>query len=252
MASARQVITNLQNSTSEHAQYIALELLSMGDMPQTQLIFPAGDELPEIGADDWIFQVLTMRGLVLPKPNAAQEEWLIEERLGVPLLHLASHLTAQHVYTHDMDERKLVGLDELHALTRVGSGASLVNSVSRDSRKRNLRVLLASQNAADSTTAGIGNFLDSSFIGRTTDFEAQQDALRVLRIELNSGYEAILGGLSPLERLANERSGFREFIFNDGDGGIEKIRVHVPERLRSVLDTTADPRRIKVLQESLT
>lgn len=242
-ASARHVLIHLrkiEDSLHEHARFVANELDDIAEMPQTQLIFPVGSD-HTLDDDDWLFQVLTMRGNVLPSMDKPRKEWSIEETLGVPLLHLASHLTTRHIYSRDMSERKLIGLDELHDLTRVGSGRSLVNRIARDTRKWNVRALLVSQNTDDSTTAGIQNFVDSAFIGRTTDIEAQRAALQVLGVETGVGYESVLGTLSTLERQSDTRLNSREFIFSDGDGGIERIQVHLPEHLRDVLDTTANP-----------
>jgi hypothetical protein len=55
------------------------------------------------------------------------------------------------------------------------------------------------------------------------------------------GYESIFGTLSRPTREG--RRGAREFIFSDGTGGIERIRMDMSAhpRLLEALQTTADP-----------
>jgi hypothetical protein len=115
-----------------------------------------------------------------------------------------------------------VAFDETWVLTRLSSGRALGNRTARDTRKFNTRALWASQNGGDHLAAGIGNLVGACFIGRTTDAEAQADALRMAKIECGVGYEETLARLSPQSRRAEGRSGFREFVFADGDGGVER------------------------------
>lgn len=248
VASTRQVLVLLRqtdDSHAEHARYVADELEAISEMPQAQLIFPTSAEaLHRVEDDDYRLQVLTMRGNVLPPVGKPREELSVEETLGVPLLHLAAHLTSRSIYSRNMSERKLVGLDEVHALSDVASGRALINRIARDSRKYNLRALIASQNAADLTVAGIANFVDSVFVGQTTGADAQREALALAGVETGVGYEAVLGTLSPQDRRAITRSGYREHLFSDGEHGIERIRVHLPAALAQVLDTTASPDRV--------
>ena len=59
------------------------------------------------------------------------------------------------------------------------------------------------------------------------------------------GYESIFGTLS---RPAREgRRGSREFIFSDGTGGIERIRMDLSAHphLLAALDTTAQPEKAR-------
>jgi hypothetical protein len=245
-ASPRQVIDALRTIEGElqqHAGYLAAELDDLASMPQAQLIFPAGYQLDYNSAEAPLLTVLTLRGLVTPKEGSDPHGWSQAERFGISQLTLAATLTSRSIYDRPMHERKLVAFDEVHALSQIASGRDLLLRTSRDSRKHNVRALLSSQCAGDVLTAGVGNLLDSCLIGRTTDPKAQADALEVLGVERGVGYEATLAGLSPYDRRSDARSGYRDFVFADGQGGIETIRpdlTGVPALAR-VLDTTASP-----------
>jgi hypothetical protein len=248
-SSPRDVITKLASETgsnAEHAHYLARTLTDIAELPQAQLIFPEdGREPINTVNDNLVLQVLTMRGNVLPEIGKPREEWSMAETIGIPLMTLGAYLTSRHVYSVDMNVRKLVVLDEVMNFTRVSSGQTLVRELSRDSRKFNLRAIFSGQNVTDSLLAGIENFLDNSFAGRTEGEAEQTAVLRALGIPRGVGYEQVIGSLSPRERQTESRTGFREFIWNDGDDGIEKIRIDVPEALRTVLDTTANPLQLQ-------
>jgi hypothetical protein len=248
-ASPRQVIDALrtiEGELAQHAGYLAAELDDLASMPQSQLIFPAGYQLDYGTPEAPLLTVLTLRGLITPKEASDPHGWSQAERFGISQLTLAATLTSRSIYDRPMDERKLVAFDEVHALSQIGSGRDLLLRTSRDSRKHNVRALLSSQNAGDVLTAGVGNLLDSALIGRTTDPKAQADALEVLGVERGVGYEAALAALSPYDRRSDKRSGYRDFVFSDGQGGIETIRPDLSgvPALARVLDTTADPTKV--------
>jgi hypothetical protein len=248
-----EALRHIGDGLSEAAQAAAEFLDAAREMPQAQLVLP---EIRELGAADedelgdsheYYLTVLTMPGLVLPLDGADRRDWTDEERFSFPLLHLASWLTQRSIYDRDRHERKGVAFDETWVLTRLSSGRALGNRTARDTRKFNTRALWASQNGGDHLAAGIGNLVGASFIGRTTEAEAQADALRMARIETGVGYEETLAKLSPQARRAEGRSGFREFVFADGDGGVEKIRIDIEAhpQLKAALDTTADPTKVR-------
>ena len=87
------------------------------------------------------------------------------------------------------------------------------------------------------------------FVGRTDDDEAQADALRLLKVPTGVGYEQMLGTLSPRPRHDDRPDDTpRQFIFADGHGGVEKIRIDLEgphlEHVREALDTNPDASRI--------
>jgi hypothetical protein len=89
------------------------------------------------------------------------------------------------------------------------------------------------------------------FVGRLDDGPAQSDALRLLKVPVEAGYEQVVASLGRRpggERLATERDRApRQFIFGDGAGGVERVRVDFSgahlEHLCAALDTTPDALR---------
>ncbi|MFC5060827.1 ATP-binding protein [Actinomycetospora atypica] len=268
-----QVIATLRRHAREgedHADVVADFLEERRELPQAALLFPersldpadprgpddspVGD--PAILDEDYRLTVLTMQGMSLPRPGSPREEWTDGESLAVELLNLASWLTQRTVYTADRDLRKGVALDETHFLSQIPTGKVLIDRLARDSRKFNVRALFASQLAGDLLRVpGFASLVDAVFVGRTDDAEAQAEALRLLRVPTDVGYEEMLGTLSP--RPSAGRGGGdhddrpddtpRQFVFSDGHGGVEKIRVDLEgghlAHLRAALDTNPDARR---------
>jgi hypothetical protein len=121
-----------------------------------------------------------------------------------------------------------------------------MNRFARDSRKWNVRVLLSSQIPADFLKIqGFVALLDSVFVGRLDDDDAQADALRLLKVPVGVGYEQVVAALGrrPGAQRGLERDVEpRQFIFGDGAGGVERIRVDFSgphlDHLRAVMDTT--------------
>ncbi len=237
----------------EHAGVVADFLDERRELPQAALLFPDEDRHDPWQADrDYRLTVLTMQGLSLPRPGSPREEWTDNEALGVELLNLASWLTQRTIYDADRNLRKGVALDETHFLSQVPTGKVLIDRLARDSRKFNVRALFASQLAGDLLrVSGFASLVNAVFVGRTDDEEAQAEALRLLRVPTDVGYEQMLGTLSPRPRHDDRPDDTpRQFIFADGHGGVEKIRIdleapHV-EHVREALDTNPDASRVQV------
>ncbi|MDJ0345903.1 ATP-binding protein [Streptomyces sp. H10-C2] len=248
-ASPRDILAALRKldgaEMSEHGQHLAQLLEEAAELPQGQLIFPGVD-----GGDDRYktehlrLVVMSLRGLTLPTEGTNPNEWSLEEQYSMPLLYLAGWYAQRSIYDRPMGDRKGLWLDECHEMLRVSSGRTLLRKTGRDSRKHNVRALYATQDGGDILTADIANWIDSVFIGRTVGDDAQRAALKLVNIEPGNGYEKVLAGLSPRARGNKERRGNREFIFSDGDGGIERITVTLDHRpsLKTALDSTANPR----------
>jgi hypothetical protein len=222
--------------------------------------------IPEMGADPYTevrddrLTVLTMSGLTLPKDNIGREHWTDAESLGVELLNLAAWLTQRSIYERPRDQRKGVWIDEAFFLSEVPTGRVLMNRFARDSRKWNVRVLLSSQIPADFLKIqGFVSLLDSVFVGRLDDGPAQSDALRLLKVPVGAGYEQVVASLG--RRPGGDRAGTerdrspRQFIFADGAGGVERVRVDFSgahlQHLCTALDTTPDARRGDLLSPEL-
>lgn len=218
---------------AEHAGHVLIFLEDRRE--QIRLLIPNDAEVDpyEVDRDDRI-NILTMPGLTLPKQGTPKSEWTRDEAIHVQLLHLAAWLTQRSVYNQPKTQRKGVFIDEAFFLTEVPTGKTLMNRLARDSRKWNVRVLLSSQVPEDFLKInGIVSLLDSVFVGRLTGEEQNelQDALRLLKVPVGVGYERLLESLSRKrsKKNAKEKSQGdtdpREFIFADGQGGIERIRV---------------------------
>lgn len=248
-----QVFEMLRRDPSEYHEHAVVVADFLDEMRERMSLL-----IPDEGADPYTevrddrLTVLTMTGLNLPKDGVAREHWTDAEALGVELLNLAAWLTQRSIYERARDQRKGVWIDEAFFLSEVPTGRVLMNRFARDSRKWNVRVLLSSQIPADFLKIqGFVSLLDSVFVGRLDDEPAQADALRLLKVPVDAGYEQVVASLGRRpggDRLATERDRApRQFIFGDGAGGVERIRVDFSgrhlEHLCAVLDTTPDALR---------
>jgi hypothetical protein len=249
-----QVIDVLRRHAREgedHAGVVADFLAERRELPQAALLFPDETREDPWHADrDYRLTVLTMQGMTLPRPGSPREEWTDAESLAVELLNLASWLTQRTIYDADRNLRKGVALDESHFLSQVPTGKVLIDRLARDSRKFNVRALFASQLAGDLLrVSGFASLVNAVFVGRTDDAEAQTDALRLLRVPTGVGYEAMLGTLSPRPRHDDRPDDTpRQFVFADGHGGVEKVRIDMEAphlvHLAEALDTNPDAARV--------
>ncbi len=242
-----------QRDGEDHAGVVADFLEERRELPQAALLFPDTSRHDPWQADrDYRLTVLTMQGMSLPRPGSPREEWTDGESLAVELLNLASWLTQRTIYDADRNIRKGVALDETHFLSQVPTGKVLIDRLARDSRKFNVRALFASQLAGDLLrVSGFASLVNAVFVGRTDDNEAQADALRLLKVPIEVGYEQMLGTLSPRPRHDDRPDDTpRQFIFADGHGGVEKIRIDLEaphlEHVRDALDTNPDANRVAV------
>ncbi len=201
--------------------------------------------------------VFNLKGLVQAQEDKPREDWSYDELMSRPIMNLAAWSALRNVYRADVHERKGIAIDEAHEITKVGTGATLVQKVATDTRKHNIAALLSTQNASNVLGQNINNFVGAAFVGKTTDEQAQADACRLLGLPVGVGYETVMGRLSPRPRRSHQRNQEpREFIFRDGmggdggRGGIEKIRIDFTDHpgLSAALDTTADPTKRRSLR----
>ena len=227
-----------------HAGYMHDFLTEAARTSHGRLLFPPGYR-NDYGADEKLLTVYSLRGLTFPDEQAKGSEDL-DERLSMCVLYLAAWLAQRGMYLGDTHARKGIFIDEAWALSTFTTGRRFIERAGRDSRKHNTRVLMASQNPSDLLRLDLANLVSAAFIGRLTDETAQQDALRFIPgIQPGQGYEAIFESLS--RPTAAGRRGAREFVFSDGAGGVERIRMDLsahPEVLEA-LDTTADPTKTR-------
>ncbi|GAA6525680.1 ATP-binding protein [Intrasporangium sp. DVR] len=244
-SSCDQVVSELASLEGDealvrHAGYMADFLREAAKTSHGRLIFPAGKSLDPSGAEP-LLTVYSLRGLALPDESTAGSEDL-DERLSMCVMYLAAWLTQRGMYFGDINARKGIFIDEAWALSTFSTGRRFIDRAARDSRKHNTRVLMASQNPSDLLKLDLANLSSAAFIGRLTGEEAQRDALRFIPgIRDGLGYEQIFGTLSRPSR--DGLRGPREFVFSDGNGGIERIRMDLSAHphLLEALNTTAEP-----------
>ncbi|MGC4811320.1 ATP-binding protein [Micromonospora sp. DT228] len=233
------VVSCLGRLDDDAGKELANLLLDTAEMPLAMLFFGRPPE-GLLGADAAL-TVITMAGLRLPDLKIEREYWSAEEALALPMLHTAHRLAVRRCYGGSMSSRKLVGLDEAHFMEGWRSGRSFLVRLARDSRKWNLAALVASQNPRDILGLDVQNLVSTVFVGRIAeDAEIASEALRLLRVPVNDGYEATLASLSAADTSSATRLGFREFVMRDVDGRVQKVRVDVSyvEGLLDHLDTT--------------
>ncbi|SCE79776.1 AAA-like domain-containing protein [Micromonospora purpureochromogenes] len=233
------VVACLQGMDDDAGRELANLLLDTAEMPLAMLFFGRPPE-GLLGADAAL-TVITMAGLRLPDLKIEREYWSAEEALALPMLHTAHRLAVRRCYGGSMSSRKLVGLDEAHFMEGWRSGRSFLVRLARDSRKWNLAALVASQNPKDILGLDVQNLVSTVFVGRIAeDAEIASEALRLLRVPVDDGYEATLASLSAVDATSADRLGYREFVMRDVDGRVQKVRVDVSyvEGLLAHLDTT--------------
>ena len=165
-------------------------LLDTAEMPLAHAVLRLARRPDLLGADAAL-TVITMAGLRLPDLKIEREYWSAEEALALPMLHTAHRLAVRRCYGGSMSSRKLVGLDEAHFMEGWRSGRSFLVRLARDSRKWNLAALVASQNPQDILGLDVQNLVSTVFVGRIAeDAEIASEALRLLRVPVDDGYEA--------------------------------------------------------------
>ncbi|PZF97884.1 ATP-binding protein, partial [Micromonospora deserti] len=233
------VVTCLAQLDDDAGRELANLLQDTAEMPLAMLFFGRPPE--GLLGPDAALTVITMAGLRLPDLKIEREYWSAEESLALPMLHTAHRLAVRRCYGGSMSSRKLVGLDEAHFMEGWRSGRSFLVRLARDSRKWNLAALVASQNPRDILGLDVQNLVSTVFVGRIAeDAEIASEALRLLRVPVNDGYEATLASLSTADTASAARLGFREFVMRDVDGRVQKVRVDVSyvDGLLEHLDTT--------------
>jgi len=224
-------------------QNLAELLEDAAEMPTGRLIFPDHRDLVDVDlGSDANLVVITMPGVVLPDRDSDPRQWTEAERLAVPLLHLAVHFTSRFIYAKARDTRKLVCWDENHFFRQSGSGRALHQRIARDSRKVNAAVIAASQLPDDSLGQGTDGLATAAFVGRLDDEAVARQALKLLGVPQDAGYERIIMGLSRTSS-GEKRPG--EFLYRDIYGRVEKIRIDLEAhpRLLAALDTTPTGQR---------
>lgn len=222
------------------AASVVRELDDLKDLQEVRLLFPQPGVDPGWPADqDKVrLTILTMPGLQLPQNDAEERNYSLKERLGVPLVHLASWLTHRLIYDTPREIRKIVLLDEARYLSGHGASSTLFVRLERDTRKFNVRALVLSQLAGDFLTMpGYESLTHEVIVGSVQGHQAQLDALRLLKLDDRHGWDQTLNSLNsaggtiedthdPDVRAAQgaNDAGPPEYVMKIGDD-VELIRV---------------------------
>lgn len=228
---------------TRHAGYMRDFLTEAARTSHGRLLFPARWSR-KVREEQNLLTVYSLRGLALPDEESSSSQDL-DERLSMCVLYVSAWLAQRGMYFGDVHARKGIFIDEAWALSTFSTGRRFIDRAARDSRKHNTRVLMASQNPSDLLRLDLANLVSAAFIGRLTDEDAQRDALRFLPgMQPGMGYERLFESLSR-PRSSGQR-GPREFIFSDGAGGVERMRMDLGAHphLLEALNTTADPNKV--------
>jgi len=239
-ASPRDVLQAMREIGEEYGVghngvWLADQLEELTRHPWARLFFPpAGDAGGgDVTSAGRLLTVMTLRDLVVPGPEIAPEQYTTEQRLSVPLMHLAAWLTRRHVMDRPRHVRKLTILDEAHMITRGAIGQALANETARDSRKHNHAAIYLSHQPQDLQISKVDNLIGMAMAGRTEGAEAQAATLGFLGLPTGHGYEAALSQLSRGEARG-------QFMVSDGNG-VEVVQVDLTgcsEALRRALNST--------------
>lgn len=204
--------------------------------PLASLMFAPGEPHYRTDRFDDLLTVLTMPGLVLPNRAIPRTDWTNEERMAVPLLHVAAVYTTRSIYSRPRDERKYVAMDEIRQLADWSAGRSLFVRLATDSRKWNTCVVASSQNPDHILGMGdVGNLVGSVMVGRVNDHKTAGDALDLLGVPRGVGFEQVLMTLSA--PVGDAPPPYRDFVMRDARGRVETVTIdlaHRPELLRAL------------------
>jgi hypothetical protein len=187
---------------------IAQAIRAVADNRGANLIFPwQGEDIDLLGSDDAV-TIITTPGLRPAPPETADSShrtW--EETISGPIFSLASWLAQRVMYSGAGS--KCIVLDEASLSGGASSMRALMVRGSRDSRKHNAALIIASQNPGDFTRISpeIANLADSGFIGRMESASAAEDALKVLGLPLDAGLQRLVRRLDPGQFLVKDWSG---------------------------------------------
>lgn len=248
-----EIHTDLEKEHRIKARDLVLIYSRIASTPVGKLIFPAEGAAPldDIPDDDVLLNVYTLNGMTIPRAEDIAADRLDERtRLSMSIMTLAAWLVQSRIYIGSPSKRKGLAIDEGKTITSLSAGKTLMTKTATDSRKFNLRALVASQNVThldvnSNSSDSLSNLVGAALIGHTEGDVEAAAALQVLNAPVGQGYEGILKNLRPAkqrEQITRDLDGRmvsttaeddspRHFIFWDGR--------HAPERV--VIDLSALP-----------
>jgi hypothetical protein len=251
-ASLWHVVHHLRGQDSEHAKILGDLLARNAEGLHGRLFFAPEDQpvamAGEVGFDPTLL-VITMPGIQLPNPRTPQSSWTAAQRVGVPLLYLANWWTTARIYRGDRNERKCLALDERGQAANWPGGQALFDRVTRDTRKYNACVVIASQDPDDILGMNISNHLSTAWVGHIEQAEHVDKALELLRLPGGAGFEHVISSLAVVDPDDEEAKWQpRPFVMKDASGQLDVVTIDLEyhPRLLEILDTNADSTKVRV------
>jgi hypothetical protein len=150
----------------------------------------------------------------------------------VPLLQASITRSSQACWDKPRAERVSFFADEIGQLADWTSGKTLITRIATASRGDNIAAYIASQNPGHVLGIGdIENLIGGVWVGRLRGRKTQGEALDLLGIPRDVGFEEVIGGLSA------DPDAPREFIQLDSDGQLGKMLVdnsHRPDLMDQI------------------
>lgn len=220
------------------------ELAGVADSNRGQLVF--GDDADPGMRSQHLLEVYSLAGIQMPGAEtlaAGGED--TDTRVAIALFSLAAWKVQTRTFAADPNQRKGLLIDEGHLLTEIPSGPALISKSSVDSRKHNLRAIIASQNVTHFDLASLSNLVGLAMIGKTTDDQdagAGQAALTLLGRPNEQRHLSTLARLSPPPDKDDDPE-YREFVLaaKDETGASQTIE-------RCVFDLYAHPHVMQALR----
>ena len=238
-ASLQTVLDDLwSKGNDDHAVTLHAALRDVADHPRGR--FMTARDTDDINTVNKTLLEVHLGGVVFPRMDVDESSWSTDERLSLPLLNLAAHLTSARIYKGDRAKRKLVGIDEAHLFMGWGSGRSLMARLERDSRKWDARVFVASQDTGTTLSAQTASkaLISDVICGATSDPEEQAAACELLGVSKDFG--PALATLRPQsDETLPEDEKWRDMMIRC-NGKVGRVRVDftsTPE-LKSLLNTS--------------
>lgn len=245
-ASVQVIAEKLKGSERQEFRMIGAALEAAGNLPMGNLWYlaPAGGYDPLKDEEPALLEVHTFARLEIPSPGSPKTTWTPRQRSSVPLLQAAIARSSQVCWDKPRTERVTFIADEIGQLGEWESGKALYVKITTATRGDNIAAYIGSQNPGHILALGdVENLLGGGWVGRTRGFKTQGDALELLGIARDVGYEQVLGGLSE-----DPDAPFREFIELDADGNVGKMLVdntHRPELMEHIRTDSDTPVQVE-------
>lgn len=228
------------------ARDVLAELEGLAGTNRGQLVF--GESAAR---SDHLLEVYGLAGIRVPDAEtlAAGEEDT-ETRVALALFSLAAWKVQTRTFAADPNQRKGLVIDEGHLLAAIPTGPALITKCAVDSRKHDLRAIIASQNASHFDQQGLANLVGLTMVGKTTDDSEGGEGMGALSVLGMSGAKQYLPTLAALSPELKQKKGqktkqakYKDFIISakDDRGASQTIE-------KCVADGYAHPHVLEAIQ----